>query len=488
MSIPAGLSQLGPLSFGRLDGELLLSNDAGRWARLDAESEAALLGGTLGPDHPRYAALAAAGFLREAMDVPALVERVRSRMAPRFQGTSLHILVVTLRCDHACGYCHASRVPMAATGADMSLDTARQAVDLAFQTSSPLVNFEFQGGEPLAAPDTVRFVLDYAREANKYHKKDLQFSLVTNLSRMREEYLPWLVAPDVAICTSLDGPADLHDENRHLMGGGSSFAVATAWLRRFRTVYAEAGLDPGLFHVEALLTATRASLGRARDIVDTYLELGLPALHLRPLNRYGFAAGAWGRIGYTPAEYLEFYFAALDAVIAANRAGHDLREQAAAVYLTKLLTPREPGHMDLRSPCGAAIGQLAYAPDGQVYTCDEGRMLARSGDQTFRVGHVAADRWSHTVNHRIVRAITLASTLETLPGCSECVYRPFCGVCPLQSWAAEGDLFARKAGSDRCALQKGQIEGLLRRLRDDADGSAARLFNRWTVHRERGEG
>ncbi|MFZ5477993.1 MAG: His-Xaa-Ser system radical SAM maturase HxsB [Myxococcota bacterium] len=477
--------KLGPLHLGRLDGQLLVSNDAGHWALLGEADAAAFLGGEIAAGHPRHEELARKGFLREGLDVEGYVARVRRRKAPVFQGTHLHLFVVTLRCDHACTYCHASRVPLHATGADMSIDTARQAVDVAFQTASPVVNVELQGGEPLANAETVRFIVEYAREANRFHRKQLLFSLVTNLSRMTEEMLDWLVAEDIAICTSVDGPRDLHDANRRLLGDGSSFDTVRHWLGRIREAYAARGLDPARFHVEALMTTTRASLGRAKDLVDAYVELGLPSLHVRPLNPYGFAAAAWERIGYTTDEFLAFWLEVLDDVLARVRAGADLREHTASVFLTKLLTGEDPGHLDIRSPCGAGIGQLAYGHDGRVYTCDEGRMLARTGDATFELGDVAHARWRDLVAHPTVRTMTLASLLESLPGCRDCVYQPYCGVCPVYTWSTERDLFGQRPRSERCRLFRGQIEGLLRRLRDDPDGATERVFRRWTVNRGR---
>lgn len=481
------VNQLGPLLFTSLDDDVLLSNDAGEWAVLSNADATAFFSGSMTAEHPRHARLSRAGFLRDTLQVDPLAARIRRRKSPVFVGTHLHIMVVTLRCDHACRYCHATRVPMDAAHADMSIDTARQSVDVAFQTRSPALTIEFQGGEPLANRETVRFILDYAREINRFHKKELSFSLVTNLSLMHEQYLDWLVAPDIALCTSLDGPQDLHDENRRILGGESSYQKVIHWIQRFREVYAAKGFDPGLFRVEALMTATRASLSRAKEIVDTYVMLGLPALHLRSLNRYGFAAAAWGRIGYSVEEYLAFYFEALDYVIRRNRAGDDLREHTAAVYLAKLLTPDDPGHLDLRSPCGAGIGQLAYNVDGNVYTCDEGRMLARTGDQTFALGNVDTARWSDLVRHPTVRTMCVASTLESLPECADCAYRPFCGVCPVQNWAEQGDLFGQRPTSTRCHLQRGQLQGLLRRLRDDPDHSTERIFRRWTVDRRRAD-
>jgi hypothetical protein len=37
------------------------------------------------------------------------------------------------------------------------------------------------------------------------------------------------------------------------------------------------------------MTTTEASLDRAREIIDCYLELGLTNIFLRPLSPYGFA-------------------------------------------------------------------------------------------------------------------------------------------------------------------------------------------------------
>ena len=486
-SLPRAAEALGPLSFSWVDDHLLLSNDAGRWALLPRDDGRALLQGRLPADHPRRGELAAKGFLRAHLDIEDLAARTARKRSALARGTHLHIVVVTLRCDHACRYCLASRAPMGAHEHDMDVDTARRVVDLVFQSRSPALTLEFQGGEPLANPEVVRFIVEYARQLNRSHGKELSFSLVSNLSLMASSYLDWLVAPDIALCTSIDGPADLHDHHRLLAGGDSSFARAVGWIHRFREAYAERGYDPGLFRVEALMTTTRASLSRADDIVDAYVELGLPALYLRPLNPYGFAAAAWNRIGYEVNEYLDFYFTALDAVLRRNREGVDLREHTASVYLSKLLTPDDPGHLDLRSPCGAGIGQLAYAPDGRVYTCDEGRMLGRTGDDTFALGTVVSERWRDLVGHPTVRTMLVASTLESLPECRECAFRPFCGVCPVHTWAEQRDLFGQRRLSTRCELQRGQLTGILRRLRDDADGSTERFFRRWTVNRQRAD-
>lgn len=484
---PADLAvdTLAPFHFGPLDQQVLVTNDAGEWELLDRDVFARLLRGEIGPEDPSHRALHAKGFLRDGYDADRIAARIRRRKASFFRGPHLHILVVTLRCNHACRYCHASRANMDAVQTDMTVATAKRAIDLAFQSPSPILDFEFQGGEPLANWDTVRFAIEYAREKNKAFGKELWFSLVSNLTLMDDDKLAFLCAPDVQVCTSVDGPEDVHDWNRKRLGEVGSFADVTRWIRRFREAYAERGLDPGLFHVEALMTVTRRTLGRARDVVDTYVDLGLPSVHVRSLNPYGFAASAWRQIGYGVDEFLAFHTEVLDLVLERARDGVDLREHVSALFLTKLLTPDDPNHLDLRSPCGAAIGQIAYDHDGRVFTCDEGRMLARMGDDAFAIGRVD-DKLKDVLRHPTVRAMAVASTIESLPGCSTCAYQPFCGVCPIHAWVSQRDLFGQQPRSDLCRLRRGQLEMLLRRLRDDADGHVRRTFERWTIQRERG--
>jgi sulfatase maturation enzyme AslB (radical SAM superfamily) len=204
-------------------------------------------------------------------------------------------MVVTLRCNETCVYCHASRAPMDAVHTDMTLETAERSIDLALSTTSPAVTIELQGGEPLVVFPLLQHAIEYALERNRELKKTLDFTLVSNLAAMDEEKLAWLIDHRVQICTSVDGPPDLHDKQRKLVGG-SAFEKTAHWIRRINDSYAAIGLDPSLYRVEALLTVTREALGRSDEIVDTYLGLGCRALFLRPVDPFGF--GGADEAGY----------------------------------------------------------------------------------------------------------------------------------------------------------------------------------------------
>lgn len=68
-------------------------------------------------------------------------------------------------------------------------------------------------------------------------------------------------------------------------------------------------------------------------------------------------------------------------------------------------------YMELRSPCGGAIGQLAYYYDGNIYTCDEGRMLAEMGNDSFKLGNVN-NTYKELMETGATKAMCISSCLE----------------------------------------------------------------------------
>jgi His-Xaa-Ser system radical SAM maturase HxsB len=290
------------------------------------------------------------------------------------------------------------------------------------------------------------------------------------MSQMTDEKCDWLLDNKVMICTSFDGPRDVHENNRHL-ARASSYDEVTRWIQAFNARYAARGEDTGLAYVNALMTVTSATLKHdPREVVDEYRRIGLKAIHLRPLNPFGFAKKTWERIGYTADEYLDWYRRALDYVIELNRGGERMLEKKLGLYLEKIFTDTDPNYMELRSPCGAGTGQMAYNHDGRVYTCDEGRMIGKMGDPIFEIGDVTTGSAHHDyVGHETVRAMAAASYLDSVPGCSDCAYNPYCGVCPIYNYVEQGDLFGKMPGSDWCKISMGVIDYLFGRLAREGD-------------------
>lgn len=452
--------------FGPFGEKIVMTNDTGRYQLLTDREFAEFLAGEVQEGSPLYRQLTEKHFLlgpSEETYLRQVEHPIRDAHAYIFQPTSLFILAITNQCNNACVYCQANG---GAAHAAMSVETAEKIVERLAETPGRHITIEFQGGEPLMNFDVIRAVVLKAEEL--LADKEIEFCLVSNLILLDDEKAAFLAAHKVSVSTSLDGPEDLHDANRPRVGGSGSYDAVVKGLRKL----AEYGMQAG-----AIQTTTRASLSRARDIVRVYQELGMTQLFFRPLTRLGVAAARWAEIGYSPEEFLRFYREGLDEILRLNKTGVPFVETHAVMFLTKMLGGPAQNYMELRSPCGAGVGQMAFNASGDVYTCDEGRMVAEMGDTAFRIGNVYTGGYNDWIESSVCKSVCAASLLEGLPTCCDCPYQPYCGVCPVVNYAMEGSMISRVPHNDRCRVYKGMIEELIARL--EAGGEDAEILRRW---------
>jgi len=464
--------QLLPFRFERMDGRVLVTNMVGEHLFLeDAEFER-LADKSLPVDSPLVRRLRAKHLIRQPeertpLSLLALKSRTRNRRLA--ESTGLHIFVVSLRCEHSCPYCQVSRQSQDRDRYDMSLETAERGLDMAFRSPSAQIKIEFQGGEPLLNFGLIEEVVCEAERRNSRFGKRLGFVIATNLALLSDEILEFCARHDIFISTSLDGPADLHNKNRP-RPGRDSWERAVEGIRRVRETL-------GVDHVSALMTTTRASLDRVREIVDTYLELGLRGIFLRPLSPYGFAIKTKSYSAYEAERWLDFYREGLAYILELNRQGVDMTEYFSSVILKKMLTNTEPGYVDLMSPAGIGIGAIVYNYDGSVYASDEGRMLAEMGDETFRLGHLTTDTYEEIMTSEALLAPLEESFAPSAPMCSDCAFEPFCGSDPVYHYATSGDFLGRKPESDFCRRNMAIFRHLLDLYENDE--AARQVFLGW---------
>jgi uncharacterized protein len=470
-----GRYQLLPLKFTLLkDDRYVLTNMVGEYAVASRQTVSSLVRHTLRPSDPKYQELRTKHFLRDAdsnvaIDLLALKARTRYQKLADF--TSLHIFVVSLRCEHSCPYCQVSRQSDNRSAYDMSVETASKALELVFRSPSPVIKIEFQGGEPLLNFPLIKFIVESAIEINDRAPRPLQFVITTNLALLTDEVLAFCKAYEILISTSLDGPRDLHNANRP-RPGRDSYERACSGIAKAREVL-------GNDRVSALMTTTRASLGRPREIVDEYLRQGFTNIFFRALSPYGFAIKTRTYAAYDTDEWLKFYFEGLNYIVELNKEGRPFVESYAATILTKMLTPFDTGYVDLMSPAGIGIGAVVYNYDGDVYASDESRMLAEMGDRTFCIGNVHKDDYE-----KIFISDALLTPLEesfsaSAPMCSDCAFEPYCGADPVFHYATQGDFVGRKPMSGFCEKNMAIFRALICMMEEDAD--TERLFRRWAA-------
>jgi len=469
----ADIRKVGFFRFKELNKNYLLTNDVGFYISLTPLQFKNFIEGKLDKGSTIYKELREKGFTKDlsVIEKEKLINVYRSRNFGLFRpGPSLHIVVLTLRCNFKCVYCQvASELPNKKEY-DMTLSTAKQTVDFIFKTPVHSFTIEFQGGEPLLNWPALKFIVEYARKKSKTEEKDLKISLVSNLTLMTDEKLRFLMKNGVDICTSLDGPEELHNKNRPWTKG-NGYKKTTYWIRRIKEKLLNEEVSRRSYF-SALITVSRNSLRYPKEIIEEYLRWGFPGVHLRPLTYLGFAKAPGNKISYSAEEFMDFWRKAMDYIISLNKDGIFFQERETKIMLQKILTNKDPGYTDLMSPCGAALSQIAYNYNGDIYTCDEGRMFR---DDTFLIGNVEKGSYKGTVVNNKVKTMLTSSCLENT-ACDYCAYKPYCGVCPVRNYVYYGNLFPQMKNTDWCKIKTAQFDYIFGKMKDE---ETREIFERW---------
>lgn len=432
-------------NFTKINDRYLVTNDFGKYQFLNENEFRALVTGSVEEQSELGVKLEENGFVYSDTDLEFSKKwnyLVLHQKGYLTRASTLHIFVVTTCCNLSCVYCQANN-GFRCSNLMMTEETAKKAVDIALQSPEEELNFEFQGGEPLINFPVIKYIVEYSEKNAGFHQ--IRYSLVSNLILLTDEIIAFIKEHNISVSTSIDGSELVHNKNRHFQNGEGSFKKTVEGVVRLR----KAGISVG-----AIETTTKDSLPYAEEIVDAYKALGFHSIFLRPLTPLGRAYKIWDQVGYTTDEFLEFYKRALDEIVRLNKSGYSICETQQSIFLNRILG-RYINYMELRSPCGGGFGQIAYYADGKIFTCDEGRMLYEMGDEAFCIGNVEDNSFKEILNTPVCRTVCASSTIESIPGCSDCVYQPYCGTCPVVNYALYGDVIEKSPRGYKCRLYKG---------------------------------
>ncbi len=409
-----------PFNFKMIRGKYLVSNMMGCWDVLDRKefqelnSLRVLEGGAL------FDRLQQKGIIVDGDNLGKVIADYRKLNTNLFHDTGLHIAVLTKGCNLRCKYCHAEG---GASSENMSLETAAKVLQYIFDVKNPNVTLEFQGGEALMNWPVLQYLAASARKFNTTGK-NLSLALVTNMLLLDDEKMKFLADHDVSVCTSVDGPADIHDKNRINVSGQGSHAKLMEKIDRFAQKFGRKAM--------MIPTITKHSLAHPERIIDEYVRLGQTDISLRPVSKIGYACDCWDEVGYTAQEFNDFYDRAMAHIIQLNQKGTKIGERVAKVILTKVLHKADPQFVNIMNPTGAGRAVLAYAPDGGCFPSDEARML---DEDIFCLGNINNEDYTNMLNKDNLVHLQQA-------GCSDLwhyrsVYSPWIGIDPVVNYAFE---------------------------------------------------
>lgn len=380
--------------------------------------------------------------------------------------TSLHIFVITLRCNQNCSYCQVSSVRSTSTKYDMSLEDIEYSVQKMFNTPAQNITMEFQGGEPLLVFDNIKYAIELAENLNREYSKNIRFVICSNATLLTKEFLYYMKDHSILLSTSLDGPKQIHDLNRiHKIS--SSYILTKKGIELAKTFL-------GVDNISALMTTTKHSLKHSKDIINEYLKFGFNSIFLREINPYGLAIDSDLSI-YSTEEFIDFYKECFEYILDLNKQGIFFIESYAVILLKKILTPFSSGFVDLQSPSGIINNVIVYNYDGYIYASDESRMMGEKKDYFFRLGKIS-DEYNDVFFNKKVKEIAKHWSNESLAGCSDCCYQIYCGADPVRNYLNFRDLEGFRPTSDFCKKNKMIFEFLIEKSLDKAN---YKIFQAW---------
>lgn len=451
------------------DGRHLLTSDHGSWMFVTDEELAQLRSITMSPD--LFAALEEKGLILTAGNAARQMTEWKTWCSNYYTGTSLHILGVSRRCNLKCLYCHAAVVPESADPAryDMPLEVGRRIVDFAFQSPSSHIHIEFQGGEATLNPDLIRHVYHYARAKNLGHKRELTFSIVSNLVDADQSLLDFLIEARIRVATTVELACEEEEAVRIDADGRHHRQRVEDTRQRLR----ERGLV-----APALMVMGRHNLHRAKAYIDDAVAHGQQSVFLSPVQKLGFAKRNWAKIGIEAEEFLAAWREGLDHIFALWDRGIIIEERLFSIALQKLFRDHDVRYMDFRNPNGTVLGNIAYDQHGNAFACDEGR-----AQPFFKIGNVFEQDYDEMVTSERSRQIVSWSLREE-GACQQCAYKPYCGVHPIVSHAETGDPVPQPLTDFHCKLTQGIFDHLFTLLAERPERISQAQF----VHEAIGNG
>ena len=439
---------------------LFVSTRHKSWCILTDKEYKILRSGDMEQDPFLFNCLESLGIIITEDNIDFITQQFRKRYSFLFRPVTSKILVFTNNCNLACVYCHArtnenSKEIMSEANIVKSLD---------FLLSIPLIDdeirIEFQGGEPLLQYKKIQFAMDYVNAYAKKRNLRTSYVIVSNLAKMNSEIAADIAQRgNIALCTSVDGPKELHDSNRPTLSEKkSSYDLLQNGLAELEKYSIKAG---------NLTTFTTKSFAYKEEIIESAIEKG--SFYFRPLSKIGRGLGL-NELDVDTA--FEFWKYLLEKFINYSIQTNRIVKENRASDMLKNLLHLENDYMCQRKPCGAGISMLSVNWNGDIVVCDMGR----SQGQMLVVGNVAKDKYNDIIlSDDIVGLRTI--TNESTPGCATCAYGSYCGTCMANDSALMGNPIPRITTSFDCQINLKMFNYLLLCLMDT---TKRRILIQWT--------
>jgi uncharacterized protein len=320
------------------------------------------------------------------------------------------VLNVTNQCNLSCEYCYEygeDKIVDTENGKQpkfMSEETAQQSVDFMLRESggNRVAHVTFFGGETLLNFPVLVKTIAYARQRAAELGKEVDFSLTTNATLLKPDVIEFLAQNRVGVTISIDGPKEVQDKFRVFHNGAGSYDIVAPKIKellkrhRSRPIGARVTLTSGKMDVRRIYRHLTEDIG--------FWEVGFAPVTTSPNRRHAISESGYDEM---LAQFRDLAFEFLEAAVENRHHG-----------FSNVKETLEELHKGISKafPCGAGLGLMGVATDGDVALCHR---FAGSDAHKFGTVRDGVDRSAQL-------AFLEAHHIANKTDCHTCWARPLC--------------------------------------------------------------
>lgn len=338
-------------------------------------------------------------------------------------------------CNLRCKYCFADEGEYKGKREMMSSEVGKKAIDFVIKASGPRKHIEVDlfGGEPLMAFNTVKEIVEYAKEQEKIHDKTIRFTMTTNATLLNDEIMDYLDRNMGNIVLSIDGRKKVNDDVRIRVDGSGCYDAILPKIKEMVNIR-----DKGKQYY-ARGTFTRNNLDFFEDVMhlanEGFDEISIEPVVLPDGHPLSLREEDLPKI-------FEQYDKLYKEMVKRHKEGNEFK-----FYHFNVDLQGGPCVYKRISGCGAGHEYVAITPSGDVYPCHQ-----FVGNEDFKMGNVFEKGLKEDIQKDFKEA-----NIYFKPICKECWARFYCsGGCQANNYNFNKDIhIPYKLG---CEMQKKRIE------------------------------
>lgn len=346
-------------------------------------------------------------------------------------------LLITSKCNLKCDYCFNDQGSYSFLPTqNMGEKTAMNAVSFLLNNCGEHATISFFGGEPTLRFSFIKKIVEFAKEKAK-DKILLNFSIATNGTLITDEIAQFLRLNNFAIVYSIDGGNAIHDYHRKFPHGTGSFQLALQGAEKILATY----------NSQNKIVFRGTYTHQNKEFNDAYTQLvdsGFKNISIEPAvgkssDLYAITMSDLPELSTKYRKLAKDYWKT-----------YLYHPDISFFHLTNLLKNlSDKQKHDV--PCGAAIGYITIAPNGDIYPCH------RIVDTKYRLGNVN----DISLNQPLISPLQnefYNATVVNRPGCQNCWAKWLCG----------GSCYARNIDDDKNILDQHPVDCALMKIRIEA--------------------